>query len=114
MTWGLATGAVVALFPAVGIIGALAVGGGAGAALGAVTGHAHSAMNRDDLKTLGEVIDKGHAGLIVVYAPEMADQVGANSSRARRGRSRRARACTPSSSRPRCARRRSAARAPVA
>jgi uncharacterized membrane protein len=84
LTWGLATGAVVALFPAVGIIGALAVGGGAGAALGAVTGHAHSAMNRDDLKALGEVIDRGHAGLIVVYAPEMADQVGANSSRAAR------------------------------
>jgi uncharacterized membrane protein len=84
LTWGLATGAVVALFPAVGIIGALAVGGGAGAALGAVAGHAHSAMNRDDMKALGEVIDQGHAGLIVVYAPEMADQVGANSSRAAR------------------------------
>jgi len=84
LKWGLATGAVVALFPAVGIIGALAVGGGAGAALGAVTGHAHRAIDRDDLKTLGEVIDKGRAGLIVVYAPEMADQVGANSARAAR------------------------------
>jgi uncharacterized membrane protein len=73
--WGLATGAVVALFPAVGILGALAVGGGAGAALGAVAGHASRAMSRDDLKTLGEVLDKGDAGLVVVYPPEMADRV---------------------------------------
>jgi uncharacterized membrane protein len=82
LTWGLATGAVVALFPAVGILGALAVGGRAGAALGAVAGHAHSAINRDDLKTLGEVLDRGAAGLIVVYDPGMADQVNANSTRA--------------------------------
>ena len=75
LTWGLATGAVVALFPAVGIIGALAVGGGAGAALGAVAGHAHSAINRDDLKTLGEVLDRGTAGLVVVYGPDMNDRV---------------------------------------
>src|SRR5689334_20422625 len=32
--WGLAAGAVAALFPAVGIVSALAVGGGAGAAIG--------------------------------------------------------------------------------
>ena len=31
--WGLAVGAVAALFPAVGILGALAVGAGTGAAL---------------------------------------------------------------------------------
>ena len=37
--WGLAAGAVAALFPAVGILGALTVGGGAGAAVGAVSGH---------------------------------------------------------------------------
>ena len=73
--WGLATGAVVALFPAVGILGALAVGGGAGAALGAVAGHASGAMSRDDLKALGEVLDQGGAGLVVVYPPEMADRV---------------------------------------
>ena len=75
--WGLATGAVVALFPPVGIIGALAVGGGAGAALGALAGHAASGMSRDDLKALGEVLDQGHAGLVVVYGPDMADRVGA-------------------------------------
>jgi uncharacterized membrane protein len=73
--WGLAVGAVAALFPAVGILGALAVGAGSGAALGAIAGHAAGAMTRDDLKTLGEVLDRGDAGLVVVYPPEMADRV---------------------------------------
>jgi uncharacterized membrane protein len=76
--WGLAAGAVVALFPAVGILGALTVGGGAGAAIGAVTGHVQGGMKRSDLKELGEVLDEGQAGLIVVYATNMADQIAAN------------------------------------
>jgi uncharacterized membrane protein len=76
--WGLAAGAVAALFPAVGIIGALTVGGGAGAAIGAVSGHVSGGMRRDDLKQLGEVLDDGQAGLIVAYAANMADQVVAN------------------------------------
>ena len=76
--WGLAAGAVAALFPAVGIIGALTVGGGAGAAIGAVSGHVSGGMRRDDLKELGEVLDEGQAGLIVVYAANMADQIAAN------------------------------------
>jgi uncharacterized membrane protein len=73
--WGLAAGAVAALFPAVGILGALTVGGGAGAALGALTGHAARALSRDDLKALGDVLDRGDAGLVVVYGPDMADRV---------------------------------------
>jgi uncharacterized membrane protein len=76
--WGLAAGAVAALFPAVGIIGALTVGGGAGAAIGAISGHVHGGMRRGDLKELGEVLDEGKAGLIVVYATNMADQIAAN------------------------------------
>jgi uncharacterized membrane protein len=76
--WGLAAGAVAALFPAVGIIGALTVGGGAGAAIGAVSGHISGGMKRDDLKELGQVLDEGKAGLIVVYATNMADQIAAN------------------------------------
>ena len=78
LRWGLAAGAVTALFPAVGILGALAVGGGAGAAIGAVSGHVSGGMPRDDLKELGEVLDEGDAGLIVVYATNMADQIAAN------------------------------------
>jgi uncharacterized membrane protein len=73
--WGLAVGAVAALFPAVGILGALAVGGGAGAALGAVAGHAGAALSRDDLKALGDVLDEGDAGLVVVYPGELSGQV---------------------------------------
>src|SRR3954465_7203698 len=76
--WGLALGAVAALFPAVGIIGALTVGGGAGAAIGAVSGHVSGGMDRDDLKELGQGLDEGQAGLIVVYATNMADQIAAN------------------------------------
>ena len=76
--WGLAAGAVCALFPAVGIVGALAVGGGAGATIGAISGHVHGGMKRGDLKDLGDVLDEGQAGLIVVYATNMADQIAAN------------------------------------
>jgi uncharacterized membrane protein len=76
--WGLAAGAVAALFPAVGILGALAVGGGAGAAIGAVSGHVTGGMKRSDLKELGDVLDEGRAGLIVVYATNVADQIAAN------------------------------------
>ena len=62
LNWGLAAGAVAALFPAVGILGALAAGGGAGAALGALAGHAGAGMSRADLMTLGQVLDEGDAG----------------------------------------------------
>jgi uncharacterized membrane protein len=81
--WGLAFGAVAALFPAVGILGALAVGGGTGAALGALAGHAASGMSRSDLKALGEVLDEGDAGLVVVYGRDMSDRVSASLDRAR-------------------------------
>ena len=75
LNWGLAVGFVAALFPPVGILGALAVGAGSGAALGAVAGHASGAISRDDLKALGEVLDQGEAGVVVVYPPEMGDRV---------------------------------------
>jgi uncharacterized membrane protein len=35
-------------------------------------------MSDDDLKKLGEVLEKGEAGLIAVYATNMADQIAAN------------------------------------
>jgi uncharacterized membrane protein len=76
--WGLAIGAVTAILPAVGLLGALAVGGAAGASIGAVTGHMKGGMNDDDLKALGEVLEQGEAGLIAVYATNMADQIAAN------------------------------------
>jgi uncharacterized membrane protein len=76
--WGLAIGAACAIFPAVGLLGGLAAGAGAGAAVGAVTGHMQGGMSDHDLKASGEVLENGQAGLIVVYATNMADQVAAN------------------------------------
>lgn len=43
-----------------------------------MTGHVSEGLDRDDLKQLGEVLDKGRAGLIVVYESNLADQIGAN------------------------------------
>ena len=83
-TWGLAAGAVAALFPAFGILGALAVGGGAGAALGALAGHASTGMRREDLMALGQVLDEGDAGLVVVFAADMADRAASSVTRATR------------------------------
>jgi uncharacterized membrane protein len=76
--WGLAIGAACAIFPAIGLLGGLAVGAGAGAAIGAVTGHMKNGMDDEDLKSLGLVLGQGQAGLIVVYAANMADQIAAN------------------------------------
>ncbi len=72
-------GAVCAIFPAVGLPGGLAVG--AGAAIGAVTGHMKGGMPDHDLKALGEVLEQGQAGVLVVYATNMASQVAATSRR---------------------------------
>src|SRR6185312_13599812 len=56
----------------------LVAGGGAGGAIGALRGHMKGGMKDSDLKELGEVLDGGEAGLIVVYAVNMADQIAAN------------------------------------
>ena len=73
---GLATGLVIALFPAAAIGGGilLATTGG-GAILGAVAGHAAAGMSRDDLKELGESLDSGQAGLVVVAVSDMQAKV---------------------------------------
>lgn len=55
--WGLAVGAVCAILPGIGLLGALAVGGGAGAAIGAVTGHVKGGMDDTDFKGFGEVLE---------------------------------------------------------
>jgi uncharacterized membrane protein len=69
---GLATGLVVALFPFAAIGGGLlAATTAGGAVLGAVAGHAAAGMSRNDLKELGEYLDEGQAGLIVVGVADM-------------------------------------------
>src|SRR6188472_527810 len=73
---GLATGLVVALFPFAAIGGGLLVGTTAGGAiLGAVTGHAAAGMSRKDLKELGDQLDEGSAGLVVVAVSDMGAKV---------------------------------------
>jgi uncharacterized membrane protein len=73
---GLATGLVVALFPFAALGGGLLVGTTAGGAiLGAVAGHAAAGMSRDDLKDLGEQLDAGQAGLVVVAVADMGAKV---------------------------------------
>ena len=73
---GLATGLVVALFPFAAVGGGLlAATTGGGAILGAVAGHAAAGMSRDDLKALGEHLDAGQAGLVVVAISDMGAKV---------------------------------------
>ena len=73
---GLATGLVIALFPFAGIgAGLLAATTAGGAALGAVAGHAAAGMSRGDLKDLGEHLDAGQAGLVVVAVSDMGAKV---------------------------------------
>lgn len=80
---GLATGLVVALFPAAVIgTGLLAATTGTGAVLGAVAGHASAGLSRGDLKDLGEALDAGTAGLVVVGVSDMASKIEAAMERA--------------------------------
>src|SRR5262245_15427227 len=66
---GLAVGALVALFPAVAI--------GAGLAIGATAGHVAMGMSREDLKDIGELLDAGTSGLVVVAAADVEARVEA-------------------------------------
>jgi hypothetical protein len=73
---GLATGLVVALFPFAAVGGGLlAATTGGGAILGAVAGHAAAGMGPHDLKELGEMLDAGQAGLVVVAVSDMGAKV---------------------------------------
>jgi uncharacterized membrane protein len=73
---GLATGLVVVLFPFAAIGGGLvAATTGGGALLGALAGHAAAGMSRHDLKEIGEELDKGQAGLIVIGVADMGDRI---------------------------------------
>jgi uncharacterized membrane protein len=71
---GLAIGALAAILPGIG----LGVGAAVGAGVGAVAGHMKGGMDNDDLRQLGTVLENGEAGLIVIYATNMADQVAAS------------------------------------
>jgi uncharacterized membrane protein len=82
---GLATGLVIALFPAAAIGGGLLIAtGGGGAVLGALAGHAAAGMSRSDLKELGEGLDDGQAGLVVVAIADVQAKVEAAMQRAQK------------------------------
>ena len=73
---GLATGLVVVLFPIAAIGGGLiALTTAGGAVVGAVAGHAAAGMSRHDLKELGEHLDAGQAGLVVVGVSDMGSKI---------------------------------------
>src|SRR5262245_55342287 len=82
--WGLAVGAIAALFPGVGLAVGLAGGAAAGVGLGAVAGHVAGGMRRSDLKDLGELLDEGSSGLVVVAATDVAARVDAAVTRAKK------------------------------
>ena len=71
---GLAIGALTAILPGIG----LGVGAAAGAGIGAIAGHVKGGLKDSDLKQLGAELEKGAAGLVVIYATNMADQVASS------------------------------------
>ena len=81
---GLAVGAALALFPAISLAGALVAGGTLGAGAGAIAGHMVSGMSRSDLKDLGEVLDNGTSGLVVVARTNAETMVEDATTRAQR------------------------------
>ena len=57
---------------------------GGGAILGALAGHAAAGMSRHDLKELGEELDAGQAGLVVVGVSDMGAKIERAMKRARK------------------------------
>jgi uncharacterized membrane protein len=76
--WGLAVRAACAIFPPADLLNGHAAGGGASAGIGDITGHVKGSMDPGDLEALRDVLGQGRAGLIVVYAVKLADQIAAN------------------------------------
>ncbi|MFC9556659.1 hypothetical protein ACFTWF_38215 [Rhodococcus sp. NPDC056960] len=72
---GLVGGALIALFPAVGLGAGLLLGGAGGAGLGALGGHVAAGMSRSDLKEVGELLDDGDSGLLVIAATDLEARV---------------------------------------
>jgi uncharacterized membrane protein len=69
--WGIAAGAAIGvLFPPA-VLGAAAVGG----VVGGVSGHLAKGMSRSRAKELGDFIDPGQAGLVVVGESKVKDAI---------------------------------------
>jgi len=94
---GLATGVVLVLFPFAAVGGGLlAATTGGGAVLGALAGHAAAGMSRKDLKELGEHLDAGQAGLVVVGVADMGARIEREMKKAKKVEARELKADTAS------------------
>ncbi|HUC56323.1 MAG TPA: DUF1269 domain-containing protein [Streptosporangiaceae bacterium] len=69
--WGIAAGAAVGVLFPPSIIGAAAAGG----VIGGVSGHLAKGMSRSDAKELGDFIDPGEAGLVVVGETKLEEPI---------------------------------------
>ncbi len=69
--WGAAAGAAVGVIFPPAVLGAAAAGG----VIGAVSGHLAKGMSRSDAKQLGDFIDPGQAGLVVVGEDKVEDAI---------------------------------------
>jgi uncharacterized membrane protein len=78
--WGIAAGAAVGvLFPPA-VLGAAAAGG----VIGGVGGHLAKGMSRSRAKELGDFIDPGEAGLVVIGETRLEEAIGKAVTRAER------------------------------
>lgn len=69
--WGVAAGATLGLLFPPSVLGAAAAGG----VIGGVTGHLSKGMPRSQAKQLGDFIDPGQAGLVVVGEGKVEDAI---------------------------------------
>ena len=69
--WGVAAGAAIGVIFPPAVLGAAAVGGVAGG----FTGHLSKGMSRSQAKQLGDFIDPGQAGLVVVGESKVEDAI---------------------------------------
>ena len=67
--WGVAAGAALGIIFPPSVLGAAA----AGAAVGGVSGHLAKGMSRSEAKELGDFIDPGQAGLVIVGESKVED-----------------------------------------
>jgi len=69
--WGVAAGAALGVIFPPSVLGAAAVGG----AVGGVGGHLSKGMSRSEAKQLGDFIDPGQAGLVIVGESKVEDAI---------------------------------------
>ena len=69
--WGVAAGAALGVIFPPSVLGAAAVGG----AVGGVSGHLARGMSRSEAKQLGDFIDPGQAGLVIVGESKVEDAI---------------------------------------